>query len=104
MLHGHQPFGGDRQLAIGSQGEGGQDALEIQPAVGSAGAVAIADQVIEPVAVQLAAHKSLDRRAGVAAVLQQVGDDAGRAGGVGFEVVAQGRMLPDQSPRPRLVA
>ena len=94
----------DGDVAIGGQGEGGQNPLQVQLAEAGAGAVAVAQQVIEPVAIQLAAHQGLDGGFRVLAVFEQVGHGLGGAGGVGLEAIAQGGMLAHQSRRPNLMA
>ena len=48
------------KLAIGGEGDGAEDALEIQLPVARAGAVAVAQQIIEAIAIELAAHEGLD--------------------------------------------
>ena len=103
VLHRHQPLGVEGQGAIGRQGEGGQDPLQIQLAIAGARAVAVAQQVVEAIAVHLAAHQGLDGAAAVAPVLEQVGHGLGAAALKRLEPIPQGGMLPNQSPRPTLV-
>ena len=103
MLHRHQPLGVEGQGAIGGQGEGGQDPLQIQLAIAGARAVAVAQEVVEPIAVHLAAHQGLDGAAAVTPVLEEVGHGLGAAALKGLEPIPQGGMLPNQPPRPTLV-
>ncbi len=58
-------------LAVGGEGQRRDQPVEIQLAIAGAGAVAIPPQVIQAVAVQLAAHQGLGRWMGGAAMLQQ---------------------------------
>ena len=79
VLHSHESFGVDGQVPIRGQGEGRDDALQIQLAIAGAGAVAVAHQIVQPIAVQLAADQGLDHRALSAPTLQQGCDPLGRA-------------------------
>ena len=103
VLHRHQALGVHCQLAVGGEGERGQDPLQIQLAVAGAGAVAVAQEIVEPVAVQLAAHQGGDGAAGMTPMLQQFRHLAGQAGPFGLQPVPQLRMVTDQSAGPAFV-
>ena len=104
VLHGQQSLGVEGQAPIRGQGEGGLDALQVELAVAGTGAVAVPQQIVHPVAVELAAHQGGDRRPGVLSVFKQVGNLGGKARSLPLQPVPQGRMFPDQPARPRLVA
>ena len=73
VLYGHEALWMNRHFPIGGQSDGGQNPFQIQLAIAGARAVAVAQQIVEPVAIQLAAHERLDHTAFGAAMLQQVG-------------------------------
>ena len=49
-------------VSVGGQGQCGQDAFEIQLPVARSGAVAVAQEVIQSVTVQLTADQVFDQR------------------------------------------
>ena len=59
VLNGHQSLGVDRQLTVGGQGERRKDPFQVQLAVLRPCAVAVPQQVIQAVAVELAADQLL---------------------------------------------
>ena len=103
MLHGHQALGQDGQGSIGREGEGGQDPFEIDAPVAHAGAVGIAHQIVEAIAVELAAHQRFDRRAAGLPPGQEVGHRVSQAALMRLQPIPQLGMLADQPRRPGLV-
>ena len=104
VLNRHQPLGVEGEAAVGGDGEGGKDPFQIQLAIAGARAVAVAQQVIEPVTVELAAHQGRHRPATMASLGQQLGHRLRRAGLEALKPVVEGGMLAHQPRRPRLMA
>ena len=93
----------DGQSPVRSEGEGRQDPLQIEPSIGGARAVAVAQQVVEPVAVQLAAHQGLDGRGVLGLAGEQAGYGLRAARRKGLKGLPQGRVLLDQPRRPQFM-
>ena len=103
VLDGHQSLGMNGQLAIGGQGQGRQDPFEIQLSVLRSGAVAVSEQVIQTIAVKLAAHQLLHQWARCTTCFQQLCHRSGGSGCVGLQAVADPGVMTDDTGRPFLM-
>ena len=77
VLHSHQTLGMNGEITIGCDGQCRQNPLQIELSVTGSSAVAVSEQVIKPVAVQLTAHQSFDQRMRRGAVLEQIRNGIG---------------------------
>ena len=103
VLHGHEPLGLQGELAVGGEGQAGEDALEVEHPIARAGVVAVAQEVIEAIAVELAADQRLDRRIAIAAVLEQVRHVICGPWRKGLERLPQRGVLADEAAGPALM-
>ena len=103
MLHRRQPLGVKRQVAVRRQGEAGQNPLQVELAETGSGAVAVTQQIIEPIAVKLATYQCSDRRWLSLARFQEGGYSPSQPRPGGFQTVPQVGMLQHQPRRPGLM-
>ena len=73
MLHRHQPFRMNGQFAVGRQGDRTKDAIKIQLAISGTSAVTVSQEIIQTIAVKLAAHQGLDDAPFCTSMFEKIG-------------------------------
>ena len=100
VLHSHQSFRMDGKVTVRGKGHPGQDPLGVQLSIPSSGGVAVSEQIVESVAVELTADQAFDHRSSRSALFQQGCNRVSKPGREALERIVDRWIVSNYGCRP----